>query len=83
MLFIEIGLYLAFTAMCLSLGTFVPVKRVMGMDKPVRGERAGRWGAARGSMGQREDMRRAGGRPSTRRGRCDVPTTRAAYHPAA
>jgi hypothetical protein len=36
MLFIEIGLFLFFTAMCLGLGTFVPMKRIMGMDKPVR-----------------------------------------------
>ncbi|GIL97171.1 hypothetical protein Vretimale_2905 [Volvox reticuliferus] len=34
MLFLEIGLFLLFSAMCLTLATFVPFKRVFGFDKP-------------------------------------------------
>lgn len=34
MLFLEWGLYIFFTIMCLVLGTFVPLKRIFSLDKP-------------------------------------------------
>ncbi|PNH11236.1 Sodium/bile acid cotransporter 7 [Tetrabaena socialis] len=34
MLFLEIGLFLSFSAMCLALGTFAPLKRLFKLDKP-------------------------------------------------
>ncbi|PNW86700.1 hypothetical protein CHLRE_02g095086v5 [Chlamydomonas reinhardtii] len=34
MLFLEIGMFLAFTVMCLLLATFVPFKKLFSMDKP-------------------------------------------------
>ncbi|PNW86699.1 hypothetical protein CHLRE_02g095085v5 [Chlamydomonas reinhardtii] len=35
MLFLEIGMFLPFTVMCLLLATFVPFKKLFSMDKPV------------------------------------------------
>ena len=63
-MFLEIGMFLAFTVMCLLLATFVPFKKLFSMDKPVR-QGAGVRERAGGREGGR-DGGRGGGREEAR-----------------